>query len=181
MKNDIKETIKIPDGIQVDCKDNLVSIKGPKGELSRNFLYKKVRIKVEGGLIVFESVKATKREKRMMWSIIAHIENMIKGVQEPYVYKLKVCSSHFPMTAEIKDNILHIKNYLGEGTSRKTKISKDVNVKVEGGVITVESSDKELAGMTASAIEESCKIFDKDRRIFQDGVFITEKPGKEIK
>jgi len=52
-------------------------------------------------------------------------------------------------------------------------------VKIEEQIIIVESPDLELAGQTAASIEKLCKITNRDRRIFQDGIYIYEKPGKK--
>ena len=54
-------------------------------------------------------------------------------------------------------------------------------MKVEGDNVSVESPDKELAGTTASDIEQLTRRPNFDTRIFQDGIFITSKAGKEIK
>ena len=53
-------------------------------------------------------------------------------------------------------------------------------VKVEGSEIIIESTNKELAGQAAADIEQLTRITNKDRRIFQDGIYITEKDGKKI-
>ena len=108
-------------------------------------------------------------------------KKILKGVVEGHVYQLKICSSHFPMSAAVNNGEFSVKNFLGEKVPRTIKIKENVDVKVEGDIITVESPDKELAGQTAASIEQLCKITNRDRRIFQDGIYIISKAGKEIK
>jgi large subunit ribosomal protein L6 len=172
--------IEVPEGVMVKLDKNILTVKGPKGELSRKFTSKKIKIDCKGNAVELTAHKATKREKMLAGTFESHIKNMIKGVKEPYVYELKICSSHFPMTAEIKQNVLYVNNLLGESLPRTMTIRKGVTVTVNGAIIKVESLDIELAGMTASAIEELCKIRDKDRRVFQDGVYIISKAGQKV-
>ena len=70
---------------------------------------------------------------------------------------------------------LIIKNFLGESAPRKLRIHAGVTVKVNGDIVRIESVDKELAGMTASDIELVTRIRNRDRRVFQDGIFIVRK------
>ncbi|MBI2046784.1 50S ribosomal protein L6 [Candidatus Pacearchaeota archaeon] len=183
MKKDITETIEIPEGIGLLVEgDTLILKKG--GEENKKILTKqlgtKVSMRKEDSKIIFEAMKATKRELKIINTIRAHIKNMIQGLDKKFIYKLKVCSVHFPIAVSKEGKNILIKNFLGESKLRKAKILDNVDVKIEKDVIKIESFNKEAAGQTAANIEKTTMVRAKDRRVFQDGIFITEKYGKEI-
>jgi len=183
MKLDLTEQIEIPEKTQVSVDKSLVKIKGEKGEIERRFPHPRVEISQKDNSINLISKKATKREKKIMNTFKAHIKNMLRGVNETFIYKLKICSGHFPMNVSVQNKELTIKNFYGEKIPRIVRFSEQVSVKVEGDEITIEGVSKELVGQTASKIEEICKKNRRnfDRRIFQCGIFITSKDGKDIK
>ncbi len=179
----ITEEIQLPQGIQASIENNLVSIKGPKGESSKKLVHPLASISIEQNSIKIRTAKNTKRDKKIVGTFKAHIRNMIKGVTNVHFYTLKICSGHFPMNVSVAKDEFIIKNFFGERTPRKLKIKHGVIIKIDGNIITVESVDKESAGQTAGSIENICRKgrtkFDK--RVFQDGIFITNKDGKEMK
>jgi large subunit ribosomal protein L6 len=178
-KLNIIEKIKIPEGIQVDINKFLVKISGSQGTLERRFVYPKLKIQKKENNIILEAKNVTKREKRMAYTFEAHLKNMIEGVNKPYQYQLKVCSGHFPMTVNIEGNDLIIKNFLGEKIPRRAKILPNAKVEIKGNEISVTSIDLETAGQTAANIETATRITNRDRRVFQDGIYITKKPGQK--
>lgn len=180
MHKDLIYTTEIPEGVEVKLEGKTLFVKGEKGENRRAFHYPKVELKIEENKISVSSKSATKNEKSIMGVFSAHIGNMLKGVKEGFVYKLKICSGHFPMSVEIKDNKMIITNFLGEKKPRTAKIMEGVSINVSGDIITVEGHNKELAGQTSANIEKSTKISNRDRRIFQDGIFMIDKGGKLI-
>jgi len=179
MKKEIFQNIKIPEGIEVNLDENTLTVNGPEGENKRTFDAAKLVFEKKDNEIIIGSKKATKREKKMMNTIKAHIENMIEGVQKKFEYKVKICFIHFPITVEIKENEAIIKNFLGEKIPRKLRIPKGVEVKIDKEIISISSPNKELAGQAAANFEKATRIKMKDRRIFQDGIFIINKPGRE--
>ena len=181
MKTDIAAKIEIPENVEININKGVISVKGSKGTITKKLLSPKIKISVKDKNILIESKKGTRREKKMIGTFKAHIRNMIKGASEGFIYRLKICSSHFPMTASLEGKNFAVKNFLGESIARTLEIKEGVNIKIEGADILVESADKELAGQTAASIEKLCVIKSRDKRIFQDGIWIVEKAGKEIK
>jgi len=175
------EIIKIPKGIEVKIEKDIVIVKGSKGEIKRQFRYKQIKLNLDDDQIKISSKKNTKREKTIIGTLKAHIKNMIKGVNEPHKYVLKICSGHFPVNVSVSENEIIVKNFLGEKIPRILKLKEGVNVKVDGDIIIIESVDKKLAGQVSADIEQLTKRRNYDTRIFQDGIYITNKDGKQIK
>ena len=73
VKKDIEEKIEIPEGVEIKVEKEVVTAKGPKGEVSKNLLNPKINIAVENNFIVLVSKKGTKREKRLTGTFKAHI------------------------------------------------------------------------------------------------------------
>jgi len=180
MKKELYQKIEIPEGIEAEVEGNKIIIKGKEGTNERKFDFAKLSVEKKGNEIIIGNKKSSKKEKRRMNTIAAHIKNMMKGTQKVFEYKLKVCFSHFPITVEVKGNEALIKNFLGERVPRKVKIPKGAEVKVEKEIITVTSPSIEIAGQTAANFENVTRIAKRDRRVFQDGIFITSKAGEEI-
>lgn len=177
----ILQEIDIPSGIEVKVEGNKVLVKGEKGEVQREFkLLKGIKISLEDGKIKIISELERRRFKKIVRTIEAHIKNMIKGAQQGFRYRLKICFSHFPINVRVEGDKVIIENFLGERSPRIAKIVGNTKVEVKGDEIIVISADKEAAGQTASNIELATRIRGIDRRVFQDGIYIIEKCGKEI-
>lgn len=179
-KKEIKAEIEIPEGITVQIDGAIVKIKGKTGEVSKKLFNPNVKINNQDNKIIIKATKSTKRELKLVKSFAAHIKNMLKGANEGCKYVLKICSGHFPMNVSVKDNEFIVKNFFGEKIPRVLKIKQGANVKVEGDLVTVESPDKEIASQVAADIEQLTRRTKYDTRIFQDGIWITNKDGKEL-
>ncbi len=180
-KKQIKAELGIPQGTTVEISGGIVKVKGKAGEVSKKLFNPNIKITQEDNKIVIKALKSTKRELKLANTFRAHINNMLKGANEPYKYTLKICSGHFPMNVAVKGNELIIKNFFGEKIPRVLKIKKGVNVNVDGDLIVVEAPDKELTSQVAADIEQLTKRTKYDRRVYQDGCYIISKGNKEIR
>ncbi len=180
MKEDIIREIHFDKGVHAALARSVLTLKGSKGEVSRDFRHPRIGILIEAEKIILSAMNGTKREKTVIGAFESHITNMVKGVTEPFVYKLKICSGHFPMNVAVVGQEFVVKNFLGEAVPRRTGLVKGTTVKIEGTEILVTGCDKELAGQMAGRIEQLCRITNRDRRIFQDGCYMVDKAGKGV-
>jgi large subunit ribosomal protein L6 len=180
MNKDLRREIELPEGVVCEISGKNFVVKGNGKELKRSFDIGKVGAKVDGNKIVLEAKGATRRESKMIGTIWAHLNNMIKGIGEDFVYELEVCNVHFPMNVKAEGNKIVIKSFLGETTSREAKVIDGVKVDIKGSNITVSGADIEATGQVAANLEKATRLTGRDRRIFQDGIFITKKPSGEI-
>lgn len=172
----MKEKIKIPKNLEVKVEGKWVEVKGEKEKAKKRFYHPKIKLKKSGDEIII----STKNDKKKLLAIEntwhSHIKNMFKGVQEGFEYKMEISHVHFPMSVEVKDDEVVIKNFLGQKSPKKAKILEGVEVKIKGAKITIKGADKEKVGQTAGNIENAATLRKKrDRRKFSDGIFITSK------
>lgn len=168
--------VKIPEDVEVSINEE-IKVVGPKGEIKRRFELGDIKIEKSENKIKIFSELEKRKVKAKVGSIAAHIRNMINGVKKGYTYKLKVVYSHFPVSVKVEGDKVLILNFLGEKIPRIAKIIGNTQVKIEKDEITVSGIDIDEVGQTASNIESACRIKRKDRKIFQDGIWIV---GREL-
>ncbi len=180
MKLDIEKVVEIPEGVIIEITGDGVKVSKDGKVLEREFNLGRLKL-VKGDKDIKVVCKGgTKREGKMAGTVAAHLYNLFSGIKEDFVYKLEICNVHFPMNVKVEGEIVVIKSFLGETVDRKAKIVSGVKVEIKGNEITVSSPDREAAGQTAANIEKATKVKGRDRRIYQDGIFITEKPGRDL-
>ena len=176
----VELSVPLVDGVSAKYENSSLIVTGPKGEVSKKLRFPKVSIVVEGNAIKIMTNRFSKSLKKIMFTYQAHIKNLVLGVQEGFEYSLKVVYAKFPMTVEYKNQELIVKNFLGEKVPRIVRVPDNgVKVEVKGENITISGIDKESCGLVAALIEQSTRINHLDRRVVQDGIFITKKPHKE--
>jgi large subunit ribosomal protein L6 len=177
----LKETIAIPAGIDFTISPGLLTASKSGKSILRKFPGH-VKIEKKGDSLEISIERARKAERRLIMTIAGHIKNMIEGLEKGFEYELEICNVHFPITVtfdKAKKEFL-IKNVLGEKTPRISHVFGDVEVEIKAPKIKLKSSDIEMGGQTAANLEKATKIRNRDRNKFQDGIFITKKPGVEF-
>ena len=172
----MQKNVEIPEGVEVAYDSGEFIVKGPKAELRRKLSSPHVKIEKKGNEYSFTSDDERRRHKALIGTYVSHLNNMIIGVTRGYIGKVKAVHSHFPMKINTDGKKFVVQNFLGERKSRDTEIMGDVKVTVNEDEITVEGIDKEHVGQTCANIERITKVQKLDKRVFQDGIYVVEKP-----
>ena len=172
-----ERTMEIPEAVQLAVDGKHIKVTGPKGVLEENFSHLPVHFAVERRTLRVYSPWARKREIALVGTALAHVRNMIRGVTNGYIYKLKIVYAHFPVTVKVheKEKNLTIENFTGEKTPRVIRIVGEAKVKVAGEDIYVQGTNLSDVSQTAANIQTGTRILDKDQRVFLDGIYIYEK------
>ena len=178
----IKPETRVPlnEGININIDNKRVTLSKGDVTLAREYPVALITFKQDKNEIIVTGNTSNAKVRAVVGTFGAHLKNMQKGLEEPFVYKLKITSVHFPMTSKLEGNNFELKNFLGGKKIRKAEIPQGVDVKINGDIIELSSRDIELIGMTATRMELLTRVTKRDRRVFQDGIFIIEKAGKVL-
>ena len=178
---DITKELTIPEGVTLTISGMNLTVKGPKGELKREFKTANgISLTKKGtNTLILSCDFPRKKEKAMLGTIEAHINNMMKGVTDGFEYHMQIYYSHFPMNVSVQGNKVIIKNFLGEKYPRESKIVGDTKVSVKGQDLTLSGINREDVGQTMANLKLASKIGRKDPRVFLDGIFLVDKGDKK--
>ncbi|WP_440771475.1 50S ribosomal protein L6 [Natronorubrum sp. DTA28] len=170
--------LEIPENVSVEIDHLDVTVDGPEGNVTRRLWYPDVSVELEDDTVAIESDNEDAKTNATVGTFESHIRNAFHGVTEGWEYKMEVFYSHFPMQVRVEGDDVVIENFLGEKAPRRTTIHGETDVSVDDERLVLSGPNKEDVGQTAADIEQLTRVNDKDTRVFQDGVYITEKPVK---
>jgi large subunit ribosomal protein L6 len=171
----LDDKVQVPKEVKASMKGTEVTVKGPKGQVTRDFGHPKVKVSLKDDSFHIECEYPRVNEKALVGTYTAHLKNMVEGANHGFEYYMKVVYSHFPMKLAVKGEKFVIENFLGEKAPRSAKILEGAKVVVKGNEVFVTGSDLEKVSQTSANIERATKIRGFDPRVFQDGIYIVEK------
>lgn len=147
-----KLPIAIPAGVTVTLSGNMVTVKGPKGELQQ-VIDPTISVVVEDGHVVVSRSSEEKQERAFHGLYRALIQNMVVGVSEGYKKELELVGVGY--RASNKGNILELS--LGYTHSIFMELPKEIKLETKSErnknpMILLESSDKQLLGQVCAKI-----------------------------
>jgi large subunit ribosomal protein L6 len=170
--------LQIPDEVSAEIDHLDLTVEGPNGSVTRRLWYPDVSVSADGDAVVIESEESDAKTMSTIGTFESHVRNMFHGVTEGWEYEMEIFYSHFPMKVQADNGDVVIENFLGEKAPRRTPIRGDTEVSVDEESVTLSGPDIEAVGQTAADIEQLTRVQDKDARVFQDGVYITQKPNR---
>ncbi len=142
-----KKPIIIPEKTEVTITGSTVKVKGPLGELSRTFP-NVAAITMSDKEMNVALTSTNRDDKPMLGTIVAHIKNMIAGVNQAYEKKLLIEGVGYK--ADIKGADLHMA--LGFSHPVILPVPEGLKVATEKGSITISGINKELVGAFAAKV-----------------------------
>ncbi|PKP03478.1 MAG: 50S ribosomal protein L6 [Bacteroidetes bacterium HGW-Bacteroidetes-6] len=148
-----KKIIDIPTGVQVNISaENLVSVKGPKGELKQQ-IAPEIKVNVENNVMTIERINDEKQVRSYHGLYRSLLANMVQGVSEGFTAKLELIGVGY----KCSNNGQLLDLSLGHSHNILFEIPGEVKVetlteKGKAPLITLTSFDKQLLGQVASKI-----------------------------
>ncbi len=168
--------LKVPSGVTVTNENGIVTVKGPKGELSLT-LNANIDVKIEENIVKVTRNSDIKKTKQMHGTTNALIKNMIIGVSEGYEKGLEIIGVGYRFNP--KGKILEV----NAGYSHKVELTVPEGLTVEAvstTEIVVKGIDKEAVGKFAAEIREVRKPEPyKGKGIRYKGEYVRRKEGKK--
>ena len=143
--------IPIPSGVKVTIKGNQVTVKGPRGELSRRF-HSDIQIKQENDNVVVSRLNEARQTRALHGLSRALLSNMIVGVSNGFRKQLQIEGVGYRGTMDGKTLVLYL------GFSHPVRVEPPAGIQFladeKARIITVEGVDRELVGQMAADIRK---------------------------
>lgn len=172
-----KLPVQIPSGVEVKFDNNVITVKGPKGELSQE-VNPLIKVEISESEITFTPLEETKEARSFHGLYRSLTDNMIVGVTKGFKKRLEIHGVGYRAqvqgsTVKLNLGFSHpIDHKLPEGV--KAEIDKDKN-----NIIELSGIDKQLVGQVAAEIRSYRKPEPyKGKGVRYEGEYIRRKAGK---
>ncbi len=172
--------IVVPENVTIDISnDNLVTVKGPKGELQQQ-VDPDIEVNLEDGKINFKRPTEQKRHKSIHGLFRSLVNNMVLGVHDGYKKELEFVGVGYK--ASVQGNLLEMS--LGYSHSIFFLVPEEISITAEtkkgkNPIVTLEGIDKQLVGQVAAKIKSLRKVEPyKGKGVRFVGEYVRRKAGK---
>lgn len=169
------KAVELPAGVEVKQDGNVVTVKGPKGELTREFS-DLIKINVEGNVVTFERSSDDNKSKSLHGTTRANFHNMVVGVSEGFKKELELRGVGYRAQMQGKKLVLNV------GYSHPVEFEEEDGITYEtpsATSIIVSGINKEEVGDCAARIRATRAPEPyKDKGIRYVGEFVRRKEGK---
>lgn len=143
-----RKPIQVPSGVNVSLEDNVITVKGPKGTLSRE-LHRDMKVSQEEGVLTVERPSDNKLHRSLHGTTRSVVANMVSGVTAGYAKNLELVGVGYRASKSGEKLVLNV------GYSHPVEFVPQSGIEFDvpaQNKITVRGIDKELVGATAAKI-----------------------------
>jgi len=169
------KVVVLPAGVEVKQDGHTITVKGPKGELTRTFP-EAIAMKVEGNEVTFTRPDDTKEMKTIHGTTRANFHNMVVGVSEGFAKELELIGVGYRVQLKGKN----IELSLGKSHPDVVEAPEGITFEVNGATgLKVSGTNKEVVGETAAYIRSLRPPEPyKGKGIRYVGEYVRRKEGK---
>ncbi len=145
-----RKPINIPAGVDVTIGDGVITVKGPKGTLTKNY-HKNISVKVEGSEILVTRPNDEKQNRALHGLTRSNIQNMVDGVTTGFKKELDVNGVGYRVQKKGKDLVMNL------GYSHQVIVSDTEDITIEAPTpnkIIINGIDKQKVGQFAAEVRE---------------------------
>jgi large subunit ribosomal protein L6 len=158
----------IPQDVKVDFKNFTLSVNGPLGKTYKRI---PVNINIDNNKIIIKANGKRKKHYAILNTAKSIIQTLCEGVIDGYTVKMKIISSHFPITVKTNGKNVLIENFQGEKAHRTSRIWGETKVVPKGDDLIITGHVLTDVTQTVAEIETNSKVKNKDHRVFLDGIY----------
>lgn len=144
-----RKPITVPSGVNVDLKDNVATVKGPKGQLQRR-LPPEMTVSIDDGTITVTRPSDERKHRALHGLTRTLINNMVEGVTNGFSKSLEIRGVGYKAEATAKGARLVV----GYSHPVNYEAPDGVKISVDGAIVKIEGIDKEKVGQVAAEIRK---------------------------
>lgn len=167
--------IQIPDGVDVTINDNIVTVKGPKGELTVE-IQKGIKVDKEENVLKVTRMTDARKVRALHGLVRSLIQNAVTGVVTPWEKRLEVVGTGYKVKLQGKALVFDV------GYSHSVTFDEvdGLAYNVDKNTVVISGIDKQLVGEIANKIRSIRKPDAyKGKGVRYEGEVLTLKPGKK--
>ncbi|RCW63557.1 50S ribosomal protein L6 [Saliterribacillus persicus] len=170
--------LEIPEGVDIKINGNTITVKGPKGELTRDF-HQDMTVKIEDNVLTVERPSDSKQHRALHGTTRSIIGNMVEGVHKGYEKALEIQGVGYRATKQGS------KLVVSAGYSHPVEVEQPEGIEFDVPAntrVVVKGIDKELVGaITANIRAIRPPEPYKGKGIRYEGEYVRRKEGKTAK
>jgi large subunit ribosomal protein L9e len=180
------QKVLVPVGVTVRIKSRIVTVKGPRGEITKDLSHMPLDI------WILDSVKnpgqkeisitrwfANYKRRTIVKTAGGIFKNMFNGVTRGYKYKMRCVTAHFPIKIFIAKDAksVEFKNFLGGAQAKVVAMKPGCTISLGTlkDELIIDGLDVDYVSQTCALINQCVNVGDKDVRKFLDGIYVSER------